>query len=85
VVAQPLGKDEIVPIVKHREKAIGASGRMLLPSPKTVAKVIAKIPRGRLATIDLIRKNLARQFNVDATCPFNTKLCLRAIANDPAA
>ncbi len=85
MVAQPLAKDEIVPIEKHREKAIGASGRMLLPSPKTVAKVVAKIPRRQLATIDLIRKNLAQQFKVDATCPFNTKLCLRAISNDPAA
>lgn len=81
--AQPLTKDEIVPIAKDRERSLGTGGRMLLPCPTTVAAVLKRIPKGKLVTIDLIRAELARQFKVDTTCPFNTKLCLRAIANGP--
>jgi hypothetical protein len=81
--AEPLQKDEIVAIAKDRERSLGASGRMLLPCPATVEAVLKRIPKNRLATTDLIRQALARQFNVDTTCPFNTKLCLRAIAHNP--
>jgi hypothetical protein len=81
--AQPLTKDEIVPIAKDRERSLGTGGRMLLPCPATVAAVIKRVPKSKLVTIDLIRTELAKKFNVETTCPFNTKLCLRAIANDP--
>ncbi len=81
---EPLLKDTIVDIAKNRERSLGASGKMLLPCPATVEALLNKIPQGKLITIDLIRKALAGQFNVQTTCPFNTKLCLRAIANDPS-
>ena len=55
---------------------------MLLPCPATVETLLNKLPENKLVTIDFIRKELANQFNVQVTCPFNTKLCLRAIAND---
>ncbi len=80
---EPLSEDTIVNIAKHRERSLGASGKMLLPCPATVEALIKQIPEDKLITIDLIRKKLAEQFNVQTTCPFNTKLCLRAIANDP--
>lgn len=83
MTAEPLQKDEIVDIAKDRERSLGASGRMLLPCPATVEAVVKRIPKNKLVTTELIRQALARQFNVDTTCPFNTKLCLRAIANDP--
>ena len=79
---EPLQEDTIVDIAKDREKSLGASGRMLLPCPATVENLLKKIPGDKLVTIDLIRKQLADQFNVQVTCPFNTKLCLRAIAHD---
>jgi hypothetical protein len=79
---EPLQEDTIVDIAKDREKSLGASGKMLLPCPATVEELLKKIPEDKLATIDLIRKKLADQFNVQVTCPFNTKLCLRSIAND---
>jgi len=79
---EPLREDTIVDIAKDREKSLGASGKMLLPCPATVEALLKKIPEDKLITIDLIRKKLADQFNVQTTCPFNTKLCLRALAND---
>jgi hypothetical protein len=79
---KPLREDIIVDIAKDRERSLGASGKMLLPCPATVEALLKKIPENKLVTIDLIRKQLADQFNVQVTCPFNTKLCLRAIAND---
>jgi hypothetical protein len=80
---EPLLEDAIVDIAKERERSLGASGKMLLPCPATVEALLKKIPEDKLLTIDLIRKKLADQFNVQTTCPFNTKLCLRALANDP--
>jgi alkylated DNA nucleotide flippase Atl1 len=80
---EPLQEDVIIEIPKEREKSLGTAGRMLLPCPATVEKLLEQIPEGRLITIEQIRKRLADQFEVETTCPFNTKLCLRAIANDP--
>ena len=80
---EPLSVDTIVDIAKDREKSLGAAGKMLIPCPATVEALLKQIPEDKLITIDLIRKKLADQFHVQTTCPFNTKLCLRAIANDP--
>lgn len=73
-------KDEIVSISAEREKFFGCSGRMLLPSPGTVAAVVKEIPSGKVATLDLLRSELARRAGVEAVCPFQTKQALRAIA-----
>jgi hypothetical protein len=81
---EPLLEDTIVDIAKDRERSLGASGKMLLPCPATVEALLRQLPEEKLITIDLIRQKLADQFNVQTTCPFNTKLCLRALANDPA-
>jgi hypothetical protein len=78
----PLSEDTIVDIAKDRERSLGTSGKMLLPCPATVEALLKQVPEDKLITIDLIRQKLADQFNVQTTCPFNTKLCLRAIAND---
>lgn len=79
---EPLQHDLIVDISEAQEKSLGTSGKMLLPCPTTVEAVIQRIPDSKLMTTELLRKELAAQFNVDTTCPFNTKLCLRALAND---
>jgi hypothetical protein len=79
---EPLEQDLIVDISEAQERSLGTSGKMLLPCPSTVEAVLQQIPPSKLLTTELLRKELAAQFNVDATCPFNTKLCLRALAND---
>jgi alkylated DNA nucleotide flippase Atl1 len=78
-------EDEIVPISPEREKFFGCSGRMLLPCPATVAALVKDVPRGKVATLDLLRSELARRSGVEAVCPFQTKQALRAIASQPGA
>lgn len=78
-------KDEIVLISSEREKFFGCAGRMLLPSPGTVAAVVNEIPKGKVATLDLLRSELAHRAGVEAVCPFQTKQALRAIASQPNA
>lgn len=80
---QPLPKDEIVKVSQGMARYYGPDARMLLPCPATVEAVVKKVPAHQLITIDLIREKLAAQFGVETTCPFNTKLCLRELANRP--
>jgi hypothetical protein len=74
--------DAIVEIVEAQVRYFGGPGKMLLPSPATVAALIKRIPAHKLLTTDLLRKTLANQFNVQGTCPVTTKKALQAIAND---
>lgn len=75
-------EDVIADISPAREKFFGCSGKMLLPSPKTVAAFIQKMPARKLITTELLRTKLAAQFNVQATCPVALRQALQAIAND---
>jgi hypothetical protein len=77
-----LQEDIIVDISKTLERFFGCSGKMVKPCPTTVEALIQKIPQNKLITIELLRKKLADQFNVEIACPFDTKIALRAIAND---
>ena len=73
-------QDTIVSIPKTMEKYFGCSGKMLKPSPNTVASIIKKIPEGRVATIDTLCKKLAQKFKTEIACPATTEksLCLAA-------
>lgn len=73
-------QDTIVSIPKTMEKYFGCSGKMLKPSPSTVAALIKKIPEGRVATLDSLCKTLAKKFKTEITCPATTEksLCLAA-------
>ena len=51
-------KDLIVDIPKERIKFFGGTGKMLLPSPATVAALIKKIPEHKLATTHLLCEEL---------------------------
>ncbi len=76
-------QDTIVDIPENRLKFFGGSGKMLLPSPATVAALLEKIPEQKLITTNLICKKLAKAFNVRGTCPVTTKKVLQALVNDP--
>jgi alkylated DNA nucleotide flippase Atl1 len=77
-----LQEDVIVDISKAREKFFGCSGKMLLPSSKTVEALLEQIPQHQLATTEWIQRTLAAQFNVQVTCPVATRKALQAIAKD---
>ena len=77
-----LQEDRIVDISPARERYFGCSGKMLLPSPATVAAQIKQIPEHHLVTLDLLQKKLAEQFQVEVTCPVTTRKALHALAQD---
>jgi len=77
-----LQEDLIVDIPENRVKFFGTTGKMLLPSPATVAAMIQKIPANKLMTIDLLLQQLTTQFNVQGTCPVTTQKALQALAHD---
>jgi 6-O-methylguanine DNA methyltransferase, DNA binding domain len=74
-------KDEIVDIPADRVRYFGTTGKMLLPSPATIANIIKRIPASKLLTTDLLRQHLTEQFNVQGTCPVTTKNSLRALVS----
>ncbi len=75
--------DAIVEIAPQQIKFFGGPGKMVLPSPATVAALIRKIPANKVITTDLLRRTLAKQFEVEGACPVTTKKALKAIANGP--
>jgi alkylated DNA nucleotide flippase Atl1 len=77
-----LQEDAIVDIPANRVRYFGRTGKMLLPSPATVAALIQTIPEHQLLTTDILRKKLTAQFNVQGTCPVTTRKALQAVARD---
>src|SRR5580700_8055869 len=77
-------EDLIVEIPENRLKFFGGAGKMLLPSPATVAGLIKKIPEHKLITTSLLCKELTRRFKVRGTCPVTTQKALQEIAHDSA-
>jgi alkylated DNA nucleotide flippase Atl1 len=77
-----LQEDVIVDIPENRIRFFGGSGKMLLPSPATVAALIKEIPANKLVTTELLRQKLTAQFNVQGTCPVTTQKAIQAIARD---
>jgi len=53
----------------------------LRPSRASVEALVKKIPRGKVATIPLLREVLAKQHKADVACPFLTRRALLAIAS----
>jgi alkylated DNA nucleotide flippase Atl1 len=75
-------EDVVVEIPEGRLKFFGGAGKMLLPSPTTVAALIKKIPEHKLITTSLLCKALSERFKVRGTCPVTTQKALQEIAYD---
>jgi hypothetical protein len=56
-------------------------GKMLVPTPLLVDAAIKKIPKGKLATVNTIRRYLADQYSADITCPLTTGIFLNIAAH----
>ena len=59
-------------------------GTMLIPRPLDVDALIRKAKKGQLITISEIRSRLARDNNVDVTCPITTGIFVRISAEAAA-
>jgi alkylated DNA nucleotide flippase Atl1 len=55
-------------------------GKMLVPTPMLVNRLVHKIPQGKLVTVAQIREKLAEDFKADLTCPLTTGIFLRIVA-----
>lgn len=69
----------VVDIPSKMEKRYG-KGKMLIPRPLDVDALIRKVEKGKLITQSQIREKLARDFNVDVTCPMTTGIFIRIAA-----
>ncbi len=79
------------PKVKHIEKRfsdIEEDSDMLVATPKIFEEYVNRIPEGEFVDIKQIRKELAKKFKADATCPVTTglffthrrRICFRKIS-----
>jgi hypothetical protein len=53
---------------------------MLIPKPFDIDAIIRKVKKGKLITQAQIREKLAKDFNVNVTCPITTGIFIRIIA-----
>jgi hypothetical protein len=71
------------PIVGPTERSfagIAAGMQMLVPTPALVKEYMEAIPRGKTATIEELRQDLAKAYNADVTCPLVTGIFVRIVA-----
>jgi len=47
-------------------------GTFVIPAPIEVDQIMAKVPKGKVTTINEIRRLLAKKYNVDFACPITT-------------
>jgi len=78
-------EDKIEVIPKTMEKFFGCSGSMVKPSTETVKKLVQKIDKGNVATLDQLRTKLSKDFKVEATCPASTTKALKILSTEESS
>ena len=58
--------------IKGRMSTRWGSGTVVIPAPMDVDELMRRVPKGRLTTIDEMRKVLARRHKATMTCPVTT-------------
>lgn len=79
--ALPVTESAIVEIPAKWAARIG-KGKMLIPSMAMVIAAVKKIPRGKLATVHILRNHLAFLYQVKMACPFTTGMILYLAAHE---
>ncbi len=62
---------KIVEIPEKMRKKLG-EGTMVIPSPKEVDEIMKRVPKGKVITINEIRKALAKKHRATVACPMTT-------------
>lgn len=75
-------EDKVEPIPRTMEKFFGCSGKMVKPSLSTVKKVVKKVRKGKVITLDQLREKLAKDFGVQAACPASTTKALQILSRE---
>jgi hypothetical protein len=87
--AEKLQNSNGLPNVKKLNEKLSRrlkANTMLIPAPLEVDAIMKTARKGKLLTTDEIRKQLAREYSADITCPLTTGLfaCIAAHAADEA-
>ncbi len=85
---EKLEKEQEPKIVEVTPKMAGRFGvglgmKLLIPKPLDVDALMRKVQDGKLVTISQIRERLAKDFDVNSTCPLTTGIFVR-IASEAA-
>ncbi|MCW4031438.1 MAG: MGMT family protein [Candidatus Bathyarchaeota archaeon] len=67
-------------ITEKMSKRWGATGTVVIPSPLEVNELMRKIPKGKLTTINQIRKYLAEKHDATICCPLTSGMFARIAA-----
>jgi alkylated DNA nucleotide flippase Atl1 len=73
--------DKIQKIPAGLEKYLGI-GDMVLPSEETLRNELAKLPKGKLTTIPMLRESIANQLGVTTACPKTSLKILRGMIGE---
>jgi hypothetical protein len=65
------GLPTVAPIEGKLSKRWG-EGTFVIPAPIEVDQIMRKVPKGKITTIDAIRKELARKHGATIACPITT-------------
>lgn len=76
--------DIIKKIPSGLEKYLGV-GDMVLPSEETLRNELAKLPKGKLTTIPMLRKSIANKLGVTTACPKTSLKMLRGMINEKSS
>lgn len=63
-----------------RWRAKYGAGKMLIPDPREMDKLVRTVRKGKLLTQSQLRDKLAQQAGATATCPMTTGIFLRVVA-----
>jgi hypothetical protein len=74
----PAGLPKVVEVPAKWEKMMGGKN-ILVPTPILVDELIRKVPKRKLITAGQIRKELAKEYKADSTCPLTLGIFLRII------
>jgi hypothetical protein len=70
-LADDKGHPTVFEISTKQSKRWGA-GTCVIPAPSEVNKLMQRVPKGKLTTIDELRKALARRHHTTIACPITT-------------
>jgi hypothetical protein len=65
------GLPQVAPIDETKSKRWG-EGTFVIPAPREVDALMRRVPKGKLTTIDELRKALARKHGATMACPLTT-------------
>lgn len=74
------GKNAVVEVLDKKFADIPQGAKMLIATPEIIKNYLQQIPQGYSVSITQMRKDLAAEYNAEATCPLTAGIFLRIVA-----